>query len=39
VKTGHKTEVVFENVAYNVGLGDDIFTERALRKPPEKWLK
>jgi len=39
VKTGHKTEVVFENVAYNVGLGEDIFTERALRKPPEKWLR
>ena len=39
VKTGHKTEVVFESVAYNVGLGDDIFTERALRKSPEKWLK
>jgi outer membrane lipoprotein-sorting protein len=39
VKTGHKTEVVFENVAYNVGLGDELFTERALRRPPEKWLK
>jgi outer membrane lipoprotein-sorting protein len=39
VKTGHKTEVVFESVAYNVGLGDDIFTERTLRRPPEKWLK
>jgi outer membrane lipoprotein-sorting protein len=39
VKTGHKTEVVFDSVAYNVGLGDEIFTERALRKPPEKWLK
>jgi len=39
VKTGHKTEVVYENVAYNVGLGEEIFTERALRRPPEKWLK
>jgi hypothetical protein len=39
VKTGHKTEVIFENVVYHVGLGDDIFAERALRKPPEKWLK
>lgn len=39
VKTGHKTEVVLESVAYNVGLGDEIFTERALRRPPEKWLK
>jgi hypothetical protein len=39
VKTGHKTEVVYENVAYNVGLGEETFTERALRRPPEKWLK
>ncbi len=39
VKTGHKTEVVYETVVYNVGLGDDIFTERALRRPPEKWLR
>ena len=39
VKTGHKTEVVLEAAAYNVGLGGDIFTERALRRPPEKWLK
>ncbi|MBI5410885.1 MAG: outer membrane lipoprotein-sorting protein [Nitrospirae bacterium] len=39
VKSGHKTEVVFEMAAYNVGLGDEVFTERALRRPPEKWLK
>lgn len=39
VKSGHRSEVVFESVAYNVGLGEEIFTERALRRPPEKWLK
>jgi len=39
VKSGHKTEVVFEGIAYNVGLSDDVFTERYLRKPPEKWIK
>jgi hypothetical protein len=39
VKSGHKTAVVFEPVAYGVGLGEEIFTERALRRPPEKWLK
>lgn len=39
IKTDHKTDVVFESVAYNVGLGDEIFTERTLRRPPEKWLK
>ena len=39
VKSGHKTEVVFEGIAYNVGLSDDLFSERYLRKPPEKWIK
>jgi outer membrane lipoprotein-sorting protein len=39
VKTGHKTETVFERVQYNVGLGDDLFSERYLRRPPEKWIK
>jgi outer membrane lipoprotein-sorting protein len=39
VKTGHKTEVVFEQVQYNVGIGDDLFSERYLRRPPEKWIK
>lgn len=39
VKTGHKTEVVFERVQYNVGIGDDLFSERYLRRPPEKWIK
>lgn len=39
VKTGHKTEVVFERIQYNVGLGDDLFSERYLRRPPEKWIK
>ena len=36
VKTGHKTEVVFERVQYEVGLGDDLFSERYLRRPPER---
>ena len=39
IKSGHRTEVVFENISYNVGLSDDIFSERYLRKPPEKWIK
>ena len=39
VKSGHKTEVIFENVSYNVGIGDDVFSERYLRKPAEKWIK
>lgn len=39
VKSGHRTEVVFESISYNVGIGDDVFSERYLRKPPEKWIK
>lgn len=39
IKSGHRTEVVFENISYNVGIGDDVFSERFLRKPPEKWIK
>jgi len=39
VKTGHKTEVVYERVQYNIGLGDDLFSERYLRRPPERWIR
>ncbi len=39
VKTGHKTEVVFERIQYNVGIGDDLFSERYLRRPPERWIR
>lgn len=39
LQTGHRTEVVFENVAYDVGLKDDLFTERYLRQPPRKWIQ
>ncbi|MBI2505692.1 MAG: outer membrane lipoprotein-sorting protein [Candidatus Latescibacteria bacterium] len=36
LQTGHKTEVVFEEVKYNLGLVNDLFTERYLRSaPPE----
>lgn len=39
VKSGHRTEVTFENVRYGVGLEDALFTERSLRKPPERWVR
>ncbi len=39
VKTGHKTEVVFERVRYNVGIGEDLFSERYLRQPPKRWIE
>lgn len=39
IKTGHRTEVTFHEVSYNLGIGDDIFTERYLRRPPGEWIK
>ncbi|MEW6984097.1 outer membrane lipoprotein-sorting protein [Colwelliaceae bacterium 6471] len=33
------TEMQFRNVNYNLGLPDDIFSERSLRNPPKAWLK
>jgi len=39
LKTGHRTEVVFQEVEYNSGITDDIFSERYLRKAPMEWVK
>ena len=39
VKKGHRTEVTFESVAYNVGLSEDLFSERYLRRPPARWIR
>ncbi|MBI4595398.1 MAG: outer membrane lipoprotein-sorting protein [Candidatus Tectomicrobia bacterium] len=39
LKSGHRTEVTLTPVSYNVGLQDDLFTERYLRNPPERWIK
>jgi outer membrane lipoprotein-sorting protein len=38
-KNGHHTIVVFEKVKYNVGLKEDIFTERYLRNAPQEWIQ
>ena len=39
LKTGHRTEVTYTSISYNVGLQDNIFTERYLRNLPERWIK
>jgi outer membrane lipoprotein-sorting protein len=39
VKSGHRTEVRFTTIAYDVGLEDDVFTERALQNAPQKWIR
>jgi len=39
VKKGTRTVVEFSNIDYNVGLGEDIFTERYLKTPPRQYIK
>jgi hypothetical protein len=39
VKSGHRTEVSYDGVAYNIGLDDGLFTERSLQNPPQKWIR
>lgn len=39
VKTGHRTEVVFADVAYDVGVEAEMFSERYLREPPRRWIQ
>ncbi|MDP2982232.1 MAG: outer membrane lipoprotein-sorting protein [Candidatus Latescibacter sp.] len=39
VKSGHRTEVAYRSVSYNIGLTDEIFTERYLRRPISKWIQ
>jgi outer membrane lipoprotein-sorting protein len=34
LQTGHRSEVTYDDVRYNLGLGDDVFTERYLRRAP-----
>ena len=39
VQNGHRTDVSFTEVKYNVGLRDDIFSERYLRSAPREWIR
>ncbi|MFQ5890944.1 MAG: outer membrane lipoprotein-sorting protein [Gemmatimonadota bacterium] len=39
VKTGHRTDVTFLEVEYDVGIQDDLFTESSLRRPPRRWIR
>lgn len=34
----HRTEVMFTRIEYDLGVPDDVFTERSLRTPPQKYL-
>ena len=39
LRTGGFTLMEFRRVKYNLGIPDNVFTERSLRKPPVQWLK
>ena len=39
MQNGHRTEVSFSEVAYNVGLEENLFTERYLSNPPTRWIR
>ena len=36
--TGGKTDMQFRFIEYDLGLPDEVFTERSLRNPPRDWL-
>lgn len=38
-KKGNRTTVSFSGIKYNVGLNDDIFTERFLRQAPREYIQ
>ena len=37
--TGGKTDMQFRYIQYDVGLPEQVFTERSLRTPPRDWLQ
>jgi len=39
LKTGNKTEMEFGDVKYDIGLDEDLFTERYLRRPPREAIR
>ncbi|WP_089726905.1 DsrE/DsrF/TusD sulfur relay family protein [Candidatus Thiosymbion oneisti] len=34
-----ETEVVFNQVSYDIGLGKDLFSKRYLQRPPKQWIR
>jgi len=39
ILTGGKTDMQFRYIKYDVGIPENVFTERSLRTPPRDWLK
>lgn len=38
-QSGHRTEVAYEEIEYDVGVTEDLFSERYLRRPPRRWVR
>lgn len=38
VRKGHKTTVAFTEIEYDLGIADDVFTERRLKNPPSEFV-
>lgn len=39
LENGSQTEMTYSNIRYNIGIGDNIFTERYLRRPPRDAMR
>jgi len=39
LQTGHRTQTRFADIKYDVGLKQNLFSERYLRNPPRKWIR
>ena len=39
VKNGHRTVVTVTSVSYDLGLSDEDFSERHMRRPPRAWVR
>jgi hypothetical protein len=39
LKSGHRTEVTYTSISYNLDLEDEDFSERRMRRPPRAWIR
>ena len=39
LESGSHTDLSYDSVEYDIGVGENIFTERYLRRPPKKWIR
>jgi hypothetical protein len=39
LRDGGETEMQFRFISYDIGLPDEVFSERSLRNPPRNWLE